>query len=309
MTVFPLKYDGSDTLQDMSSADLDRLTYYLQVAYAAQLNAGGNGNVNVGGSGTTIGTASDTSSTQQTNTTVRILNNGIIETYPAYPGIGSETDATYTYKQLQTVPTAVSSANFNVNGMLYYDSANDELEPFSTEAQLADAIITQAITNMRTGDEVGSYRVSTTTPVSGGAGTWTSKGTFFSDTTYSAGTTTYTLYLKTALDTVPGSDVFPVGLDSDGGGTAVGNIIQRPIVNTGRLIQEVLLPALTRKMSSGLYYTVSTTQTGENRGAFTDTKQTATTNTQAFVNPNYNSTSTPSGTASTVTTYYLNMIT
>lgn len=308
MTVFPLKYDGSDTLQDMSSSDLDRLTYYLQVAYAAQLNAGGNGNVNVGGSGTTIGTASDTSSTQQTNTTVRILNNGIIETYPAYPGIGSETDATYTYKQLQTVPTAISSANFNVNGLLYYDSANDELEPFSTEAQLADVIINQAITNMRTGDEVGSYRVSTTTPVSGGAGTWTSKGTFFSDTTYSAGTTTYTLYLKTALDAVPGSDVFPVGLDSDGGGTAVGNIIQRSIVNTGRLIQQVLLPALTRKMSSGLYYTVSTTQTGENRGSFTDTKQTATTNTQAFVDPNYNSTSTPSGTASTVTTYYLNMI-
>ena len=35
MTVFPLKYDGSNTLQDMTTANLERLTYYLQTAYAA----------------------------------------------------------------------------------------------------------------------------------------------------------------------------------------------------------------------------------------------------------------------------------
>lgn len=311
MTVFPLRLDGSNSLQDMSSSDLEHLIYSLQVAYANQLSLGGNGHVNVGGSGTTIGTASDTSSTQQINITTRIVNNGIIETYPGYPGIGSETDATYTYKQLRTVPSAVTSGNFNVNGLLYYDSANDEIEPFATEAQLADVIITQAITNMRTGNEVGSYRVSTTTPVSGGAGTWYDKGTFFSDTTYSAGTTTYKLWLKGTLDTPPtvdGTLSYPVGLDSDGGGTAVGNIHVRDISAGSRLIQQVLLPALTRKMSSGLYYTVSTSQTGENRGAFTDTKQTATTNTRQFVNPQYRSISTPSGTASTVSTYYLNMI-
>lgn len=308
MTVFPLKYDGSNSLQDMTSAELERVTYYLQVAYAAQISGSGNGHVNVGGSGTTIGTASDTSSTQRTNITTRIVNNGIIEGYPAYPGIGSETDATYTYKQLRTTPSAVSSANFNVNGMLFYDSSNDEVEPFSTEAQLADVIIDQAITNMRTGDEVGSYRVSTSTPTNGGAGTWTDKGTFFSDTTYSAGTTTYKLWLKTALSSVPGSDVFPLGLDSDGGGTAVGNIIQREITNNSRLVQNVLLPALTRKMSSGLYYSVATSTSGINRGAFTDSKQTGTSNTQQFVNPQYRSISTPSGSASTVTTYYLNML-
>lgn len=308
MTVFPLKYDGTNSLQDMTSAELQRVIYYTQVAYAAQLNAAGNGNVNVGGGDTSIGSASDTSSTQRTNTTTRILNNGIIETYPGFPGIGSETDATYAYTQDRGTPGAVSSANFNVNGLLFYDSANDEIEPFSTEAQLADVITDQAITNMRTGDEVGSYRVSTTAPTDGGAGTWTDKGTFFSDTTFSAGTTTYKLWLKTALDTVPGSDTFPIGLDSDGGGTAVGNIIQRAITDNSRLIQNVLLPALTRKMSSGLHYTVATSISGINRGTFTDTKQTATSNTQAFVNPNYNSTSTPSGTASTVTTYYLNMI-
>ena len=308
MTVFPLKYDGSNSLQDMTAAELQRVTYYTQVAYGAQLNAAGNGHINVGGGDTSIGSASDTSSTQQINVVNRILNNGIIETYPSHPGIGSETDATYAYTQDRGTPGAVSSANFNVNGMLFYDSANDEIEPFSTEAQLADVITNQAITNMRTGDEVGSYRVSTSAPTNGGAGTWTDKGTWMSDTTYSAGTTTYKLWLKTALDTVPGSDVFPVGLDSDGGGTATGNIHQRAITNTSRLVQNVLLPALTRKMSSGLHYSVATSISGINRGTFTDTKQTGTSNTQAFSSGQYQSISTPSGSASTVTTYYLNML-
>ena len=308
MTVFPLKFDGTNSLQDMTSAELDRVIYYTQVAYALQMNAAGNGHINVGGGDTSIGSASDTSSTPQTNTVNRILNNGIIETHPGYPGIGSETDATYAYSQDRGTPGAVSSANFNVNGLMFYDSANDELEPFSTESQLADVILDQAITNMRTGDEVGSYRVSTSTPTNGGAGTWTDKGTWMSDTTYSAGTTTYKLWLKTALDSVPGSDVFPIGLDSDGGGTAVGNIHQRDITNTGRLIQNVLLPALTRKMSSGLYYSVATSISGINRGTFTDTKQTTESRSRSFSSGQYRSISTPSGAAVTQTTYYLNML-
>jgi len=325
MTVRPLKFDsdggGNSFLQDMSDSDLERITYSTQRAYADQLVANGNGHVNVGGSGTAIGSASDTSSTQRTNTTTRILNNGIIEGFPAFPGIGSETDATYSYKQDRTTPSAVSSATFNVRGMLFYDSANDELEPFSTEAQLAAVITEKAITNMRTGDEVGSLRVSTSAPTDGGAGTWQDLGTFFSDTTFSAGTTTYKLWCKTALNTEPGFDAendrAPVGLDSDGGGTAVGNIIRRGTGKDNLLVQNVLLPALTRKMAEGMYYSVATsTGSGDsaggrgmiNRGAFTDTKQTATSNSQTFSNPNYNSTSTPSGTASTVTTYYLNML-
>ena len=308
MTVFPLKYDGSNTLQDMSSSDLERLIYYLQVAYAAQLNGSGNGYVFVGSGATTIGSAADTSATTQTNQTARGINDGIIQGYPSFPGIGSETDTSYSYQQDQNTPSAVSSANFNLRGMLFYDSGNDELEPFSTESQLADVITDQAITNMRTGDEVGTYRVATSEPSSGGAGTYVDKGTLFADTTFSAGTTTYKLWLKTALDSVPGSDVFPVGLDSDGSGTVTGNIHQRLIVNTGSLIQSVLLPALTRKMSSGLRYTVATSISGINRGALTDTKQTGTTNSQTLAGGCYKSISTPSGTASTVNTYYLNLI-
>lgn len=314
MTVFPMFYGGSDSIKDMNAANLERLTYYLQTAYAAQLNGSGNGYVFVGSGETTIGSATDTSATQQINSTQRIINDGIIQGYPSYPGVGSETDTTYSYQQKRTVPSAVSSGDFNRYGMLYYDSGNDHLEPFSTEAELAAVISDQAITNMRTVDEVGSYRVSTSAPSSGGAGTWVDKGTFFVDTTYGGTVSTFKLWLKTALDSVPGQDLFPIGLEDDGGGTPTGNIINRDFgTGAGTLINEVLLPALTRKMSSGLYYTVSTSQTGENRGAFTDTKLSGTTNSQLLQqdgsNYFYRSISTPSGSGTTVATYYLNMIT
>jgi len=311
MTVFPLRYDGSNTLQDMTDAQLERLIYHTQAAYAAQLNSSGDGYIYVGSGATSIGSASDTSATQQINQTQRIINDGVIQGFPSHPGIGTETDNTYAYRQDRTTPSAVSSSDFNTYGMLYYDSASDHLEPFSTEAELAAVIIDQAITNMRTGDEVGTYRVSTSTPTNGGAGTWTDKGTWFVDSTYSAGSTTYKLWLKTALSSVPGSDVFPVGLEDDGGGTPTGHIINRDFsTGAGTLIGEVLLPALTRKMSSGLHYAANTTAatgTAINRGTFTDTRQTGTSNTTSLSGGFYKSISTPTGGASTITTYYLKL--
>jgi hypothetical protein len=315
MTVFPIFYGGADTIKDMSSANLERLIYYLQTAYAAQLNASGNGYIFVGSGETTIGSATDTSNTQQTNSTQRIINDGIIQGYPSYPGVGTETDTTYSYQQKRTVPSAVSSGDFNRYGMIFYDSANDEIEPFSTEAQLAAVIVDQAITNIISVNEVGSYRVGTSAPTFGQAGTWVDKGTWFQDTTYDGNSDNFKLWLKTALNTVPGSDIYPVGLEDDGGGTPTGNLINRDFgTGAGTLINEVLLPALTRKMSSGLYYQVSTSAAAGSlqRGSFTDTSLSGVTNTQVFQQEGatyfYRSVSTPSGTASTVQTYYLNLI-
>ena len=324
MAVRPVFFDSANgSIVDMDDSDLELVVYTLQKAYAQQLNGGGDGSINVGGSGTAIGSASDTSSTVQTNTTTRGLNNGIIETFPSHPGIGSETDQTFSYKQDQTTPDAISAANLNVNGLLFFDSANDEFEPI-TEAGLQDFILNKAIENMRTGDEVGTYRVATAEPSDGGAGVYIDKGTFFSDTTFSAGTVTYKLWLKAALDTevthtgdASKDQSTPLGLDSDGSGTATGNIIQRSLDSNGRMIQNVLLPALTRRMSEGLHYVVATSAgSGDsaggrgaiNRGSFTDTKQTGTTNTTSFSSPTYSSISTPSGTASTVSTFTLNLI-
>lgn len=302
----PLAWTGS-ALKEMSDAELDRLVYYLQVAYAAQLNADGDGRVWVASSGgTSIGSASDTSRTQQINSRAAPADN-IIQTYPAYPGMGTETDTTYNYRQDQTFPSLPSGATQDSSGYFYWSGST--IRVTNTEAHLYDQILAQAIAGIRNGDYVGSYYVSTAEPTIGGAGTWVDKGTFFDDTRYGGSNALYKLWLKTGLTTVPGSNVYPLG-------SASGNLRQRPITNSDPLIQDVLLPALTYQISnasSRLKYLVNSTNDGFNHGVFTDTRYDQVTNDQYFTGSGasevYYSRSTPntSGTSATITTYYFKM--
>ena len=289
----PLRIDGTAGLVEMSDANLDRLCYNLRVAYSTQINSNGNGSVNIGGSGTTIGTMSDTSRTQRVNTGSN--------TQP-YPGTGTETDATFTYKQIRTYPSSPSNSTLNLEGFCIIDGTQGTIT--ATEAQIASTIISQTISDMRTGDEVGTYRVSTSNP---GGGTWVNKGTWFIDTTYS-GSTTYYLWLKTAHSSTPGSNVYPVANDSTVG------LREQNISSSGNLIQNILLPILTRNMvsSNSLFYNLSTSNTGLNRGVINDTRLSSTSNTQsnppAGTNPGpsdvYRSFSTPSGSATVFQTQY-----
>jgi len=276
----------------MSDADLDKLCYRLRRAYADQLNANGNGSLNVGGSGTTIGSASDTSRTQRVNTGSN--------TQP-YPGTGTETDASFTYKQNRNIPSSPSSTTLNNDGFVIIDGTSGVIS--ATESQIVSTIITQTITDMRTGDEVGTYRISTSNP---GGGTWVNKGAWFTDTTYS-GSTTYYLWLKTLNSTSPGTDIYPLGIDGTLG------LKELFISISSNLVQNILLPILTRNMANDLYYQVSTSSSSINRGAFLDTRLSSTSNSQsnppAGTNPGssdvYRSFSTPSGSAATFQNYYL----
>ena len=92
-----------------------------------------------------------------------------------------------------------SSSILNTQGFVIIDGTAGVIS--ATEAQIVSTVITQTITDMRTGDEVGTYRVATSNP---GGGTWSDKGTWFSDTTYNS-TTTYKLWLKTDHSSEPGS--------------------------------------------------------------------------------------------------------
>lgn len=295
----------SGNLQEMTDANLDRLLYYLRVAYASQLAANGDGYVSVGGSThTVIGTASDTSSTQQMASNTRNGSTPGVTGYPSAPGIGSETDATFTWQQDQSFPAFPAGTVHDAYGYVHYTSGG-EIRTASDEADVYADLISQCITDIKTGDEVGSYRVSTGAPTSGGAGTWDDKGTFYTDTTYSNGSTVYKLWLKRSLNSVPGSDIFPLGLDGS-------NLKERTIIESSNLVQNVLLPALTRRIFYGgatgdLNYTVGTSAGGTSKGTFTDTKQTATTNTNQFSDPYYRTYSTPSGSSVTQTTYYFNL--
>lgn len=305
----PIYYDGSNTLQEMSDSQLERLVYYVQVAYANQLNAGGKGYVYIGSGGTAIGSAVDTKSTEQINSRAAPSNDGVTQTYPGYPGIGTTTVTTYNYQQDRTQPVTIAET-YNTSG--YLKLAGSNLRVVSADAEMYDEIISVALNELRTGNEVGSYRAATSTPSSGGAGTWTNKGTFFIDTRYNdVGNTTYTLYLKTALSTIPGTNVYPLGIVS----SSDGNLIERDIINTSPLVQNVLLPSLTRRLAftTGIRYNVSTTNTNS-RGSFTDTKYNTAINDRyslyTGLNQVYYSRSTPNtaGTSTSVNTYYFNLL-
>ena len=162
---------------------------------------------------------------------------------------------------------------------------------------------------MFSGDEVGSYRVSTSAPSSGGAGTWVDCGTFHNDTTYSAGTTTHKLWIKTALTSIPGTDVKPVMWN----GTLikeVGSIAETGSWQATSFMDQSLIPALLFKVAaSNLQYSIVTSAPSgsSNRGSFTDTRQTGSTDTQSFSDPTYTVVSTPSGGASAQATNYLSL--
>jgi len=297
----PLKYDGD--LREFSTANLERLSYLLRVAYATHLNNLGtsSGRVFVGSSGgTSIGSLDDHKSTARIAITVRNYSNG--EDWPPYPGIGTTTVATYNYRQYRTTVTAPSNAVLDNDSYLYIYNTSHIKVAGSSEA--ISSVVNDAISELRNGDQVGSYRVSTSSPTNGGAGTWTDLGTWFQNTTYSAGTTTYKLWLKRSLDAVPGTAANPLGLRSD------NDLQEQSLSVSGDLIQNVLLPIMINRglsETNDLTYAVASTVAsgGISKGSFSDTKQTSVSENQYFSDPNYVRTSTPTGSAVNDGTAYL----
>ena len=162
---------------------------------------------------------------------------------------------------------------------------------------------------MRSSHGIGTYYISTGAPSYLGAGTWTDKGIVFTDTTYSAGSTIYRLYLKrNVTDPSPYAPSFPTSHRWHTTGS-VGFHPQN-IGVTSTLVQNVLLPYLRRNQSGAgaLQYEVSTTNNGINRGSMIDKRQEGITQSQIYTDPNYISTVTPSGASSNITTYYFKLL-
>jgi hypothetical protein len=309
----PLYYDGSN-LKEMSDAQLERIAYYLQVAYADQLYAGGVGSIYVGTTGTgsvNIGNASDQSSTQRISSRAAPSNDGITQTYPAYPGIGGEVDTFYYYRQYRNYPNFPSDVVLDSASFLCLDADNN-IQVANNEGRLRFDLIEEAIAQMKT-NEVGTYRVSASTPTNGGAGTWSDKGTWFIDSRYNnVGNTTYKLWVKRSLTTVPGSDVFPAHLK----GSTDFHTIQS-MTASHYMIQDVLLPMLTREFlysATALRYEVGNSAGTYNKGNFSDTKYIQRTDdrytTGTGMSEVYYSRSTPltTGTTTTIRTKYLNLL-
>lgn len=311
--VRPLRLDGTSALRQMSDADLTRLQYNLSVAFATKLNAGNDyGGLRVGSAANynLIGSATDTKRQQVQASQARTLlaaddvdpdGAGPVAPgdWPAAPATTSTTVTTYNYYQwLGSSATYPSTSALDAKSYLYWNGSALRTAG-ATESQLVDEVVSGAITDMLSGTEVGTYRVATSAPA---GGTWVDKGTWFVDTTYSAGSTTYKLWLKTAHSSTPGTDYDPVGWNN------VSSYIKEVSNSSaGALVQDILLPVLQRRitLSGDLNYSIVTSLTGTNRGSFVDSIQTGSTPSYVFTDPTYFTTSTPSGAATATATRYL----
>ena len=325
----PIKWNyTNDAFQEWTNDEIGALRYNLAVAYADYLNAGGIGSCgavstgtgkadifNPGGSGVV-----DTRRNQQSNSntaggpdygsgTYGVGAAGSDEDWPPYPSTTISTVSTTRFQQnldSTTEPTAQTKTD---HAFLYYTGTGYEFRYISSEQDFLDTIISDTISEMRSSHGIGTYYISTGAPSYLGAGTWTDKGIVFTDTTYSAGSTIYRLYLKrNVTDPSPYAPSFPTSHRWHTTGS-VGFHPQN-IGVTSTLVQNVLLPYLRRAQSGSgaLQYEVSTTNNGINRGSMIDKRQEGITQSQIYTDPNYISTVTPSGASSNITTYYFKLL-
>ena len=326
----PLK-SISTGLQEFSDSELEYISYQTRVAFANYVvaNKTGYGAVYVASTGNVaLGSHTDTKKTQQVSSDGDGgFTNGAADAgygpdegydpnpagnapssshnpgdYPAAPGTGSTTVTTYNYRQNQNEPSYPSDANLTDYSYMVSASAGT-LQVETTEQNFLDTIITACVAEMRNtdgnGDEVGTYRISTSAPVSGGAGTWTEIENFYVDTTYSGTASTYKLWVKRSLTTVPGTDVMPVVKS----GSNIGQIGNE---SGSTLYTNILLPILQRRIANDLTYTLTSTNvTARSRGTIIDTRLNSDTTTyETGPGDTYRTYSTPSGSGYAYSTKY-----
>ena len=283
----------STGLKELTDAQIDYIQYELRSAYASYLatNTTGYGAVYVGGTGnTTIGSFTDTKRTQGASATGSggySGQSGLDSSspdegssgagpptshdtgdYPPVPSTGTTNVTTYTYRQNQNEPDAVTNTVYDADSYLVHATGGD-IAIESTEANILDTILTGCISAMKSGDQVGTYKVSTTDPDEDDI--WDDMGAFFVDTTYSGTVSTYKLWLK--RDREDGNPYTAV--EVAGWHSAHGDVINRSAAEGSNLINNVLLPCLQRRIADSLKYEVSDTQSSTvafRRGYFIDTR-------------------------------------
>ena len=268
---------GNSDLRMYSDSQLEVLSYFLRKRYAALLDAG----TDYPGE---VKTSQPTNFVSIGTATNGYRNQGsLTEPDDNHNSQGAEPDSTFgsdqttfsssavTFYQNQGHSTALTtSATINNMGLLYWTSPDLKIGP-TVETDLRDSLATHCLTQMRTGDEVGSYRVATSDP---GGGTWSDKGAFFTDTIYgNASYGAYKLWLKTANTTEPSTPDNYIRWDD------TNNEIQleSSVLYTGttnKLITDAYLNIILRRHP---LYNVYTTNSGTHRGDFTDVKYASTT--------------------------------
>jgi len=273
-------------LKQISDSDLEVISYQVRKAYASLLN----GSDDVTGK-IKLGFTSGWTEIGYINNNVRkIAYTAASKPDDLLPAPGDDSNINLIgslkydysdsidnyYYQYKTVPARPDATTHTNNSYLTYDSSTKGLKflgyPVGTtgEEDVVDTIITDVKYNIRYGDELAAYRVSTSTPSNGNVpGTWTNKGEFFRDSIYNGSDTVYNLYLKTSLDEEPEATNSKVYTYSNG---------ELRLIDTdhnSNLVQNILLIYLLRNYPR---YSIVSSNPGEqyNHGKITETYYTQT---------------------------------
>jgi hypothetical protein len=192
---FPVTASSFQGVQELTDTEIkDTIAYILTKKFSDDTDGTGTAELNVNGSGTSIGTFTNRERTESVGT---------------HPAAGTLTSTVYDFKQQE------GAASESLTRPVRWDG-NDVVE--MTDSEIDTEILDKVITAMVTDDEhtTGIYKISTSAPTSGG--TWTSRYTIL-ETQVDGTDVTYYLWQKTTANTTPDTDRnFPAKLD---GGSVV----------------------------------------------------------------------------------------
>tara|TARA_B100000927_G_scaffold291522_1_gene294199 strand:- start:2592 stop:3869 length:1278 start_codon:yes stop_codon:yes gene_type:complete len=248
-SAYPVSSGNLQGLQEMTDAEIEQ--YYSAILtkdFADNTDGTGTAEININGSGTTIGTATDTK------------RDDAVGTHPTDGA--SSTVTTYTAKQIET--TASESIT---NRPLGYVSSGTvgihEFDDTELDTDILDKVVDDFVAQ---GDyTIGQYKLSTSTP---SGGTWTTRYTLV-NTEVDGTSTTYYIWQKTAPTTAAVDNFKPLRVQGGGAGVQEMTVAE----------MEQIVPNLRNYMiSSGkgkyvLQAAAPGSGTWVDQGSFTDTKK------------------------------------
>ena len=248
-SAYPVSSSNIQGLQEMTDAEIEQ--YYSAILtkdFADNTDGSGTGEINIGGSGTTIGTATDTK------------RDDAVGTHPTDGA--SSTVTTYTAKQIET-----AASESITNRPLGYVSSGTvgvhEFDDTELDTDILDKVVDDFVAQ---GDyTIGQYKLSTSSP---SGGTWTSRYTL-ANTEVDGTTTNYYIWQKTTATSSAVDNYKPLKVTGGGAGVQEMTVAE----------MEQIVPNLRNYMiSSGkgkyvLQAAAPGSGTWVDQGSFIDTKK------------------------------------
>lgn len=249
-SAYPVSSGNLQGLQEMTDAEIEQ--YYsaiLTLDFADNTDGSGTGEINInGGTGTSIGTATDTK------------RDDAVGTHPTDGA--SSTVTTYTAKQIESA----ASESITNRPLGYVDSGTvgmHEFDDTELDSDILDKVVDDFVAQ---GDyTVGQYKLSTSSP---SGGTWTSRYTLV-NTEVDGTSTSYYIWQKTAATN-----------------SAVANYKPLKVTGGGAGVQEMTVAEMEQQVPNLRNYMISSGKgkyvlqaaapgsgTWVDQGSFTDTKK------------------------------------